>query len=40
MVLGKMVEIEPTSSKEMLRRNKYMRVWRRWLQAMAVVIIE
>jgi len=37
MALGRVVETEPRSRKERLRRKKYMGVWRLWSQAMVVV---
>jgi len=38
MALGRMVEMEPRSRMERLRRKKYMGVWRWWSQAMAVMM--
>jgi len=38
MALGTVVEMEPRSRTERLRRKKYMGVWRCWLQAMAVMM--
>jgi len=38
MDLGTVVEMEPRSMRERLRRKKYMGVWRRWSQAMAVMM--
>jgi len=38
MALGTVVEMEPRSRRERLRRKKYMGEWRQWSQAMAVMM--
>ncbi|KAK4807507.1 hypothetical protein QYF61_023730, partial [Mycteria americana] len=38
MALGRVVEMERRSRRERLSRKKYMGVWRRWSQAMAVMM--
>ena len=38
MDLGRVVEMEPRSRRARLRRKKYMGVWRRWSQAMAMMM--
>jgi len=38
MDLGTVVEMEPKSVRERLRRKKYMGMWRWWSQAMVVMM--